>query len=255
MVDAVLPAAGAMKQRGQEPILKALLVVNGSQLIHRAVSSLRGSGLVDRIVVVGPTELQACALEAGATVALQPAGGGAENMLAGLDWLNENGQCERPVAIMAADLPYVKPETIKSFVASIPTGPDIVVPLVHRHDFVTRYAGAPASFVRLAEGSFALTGLYVVNPMVVRQQRTVLRKLFQSRKSQWKTARMVGLGHAYRLLRGNLSVQDISEVVKRTFGCTAEALIGVDPSLAFDIDDLRDLKWCETAGAANGELL
>ncbi len=247
MVDAVLPAGGTITQKGQEPILKALMVVNGSTLLHRAVTSLRSSGLVDRIVVVGPQEVEKSALEAGASIVLQAVGGGAENMLAGLDWLTANDSARRPVAIMATDLPFVDTNSISGFVSSIPEGVDVAVPLVHQHEFLARYPGAPASFVRLVEGNFALTGVYAVNPSAVQRQREVLTRLFKSRKSQWRTAREVGLRHAFRLVRGRLSVPEISAVVTRVFKCSAAAVIGVDASLAFDIDELDDLEWCREA--------
>ena len=244
MVDAVLPAAGLLRQRGQEPVVKALLDVNGSPLVQRAVSALRNSGMVDRIVVIGPREVQQHALAAGADAALNTVGGGAENVLAGLEWLTANVQSPLPVAIMACDLPFVDDQALRLLLQNLHCRADVVVPLVRREDFLIRFPGAPAAFVRLMEGSFALTGVYIVNPLVVLRESATLCQLFRSRKSQWKTARMVGLSCALRLMRGTLSLGEITSVIQRVFGCSALAHVGVDPSLAFDIDDIEDLAWC-----------
>jgi CTP:molybdopterin cytidylyltransferase MocA len=113
--------------------------------------------MVDRIVVIGPREVQQHALSAGANAALNPVGGGAENMLAGLEWLTADVQSPLPVAIMACDLPFVDAQALGSLLQNLPSGADVVVPLVKRDDFLIRFPGAPAAFVRLMEGSFALT--------------------------------------------------------------------------------------------------
>lgn len=133
MTTAIVPAAGSSVRMGRP---KLLLPFRHTTVVGALLAALREAG-VDHIVVVtaaGDDKLQAFARDAGATVAInhQPERGMLSSILAGIDAVGgtmELAAAGEPLLITPADLPAIRPATIRSLLGVLePTGAQLAVP-------------------------------------------------------------------------------------------------------------------------------
>ncbi len=92
-IDAILPAGGRIEgelARESATDIKALLMLDGATLLERAITALRGSPRINRIVVIGPPHMSTHAAARDADIVLSEGDSGPENIFRGLNWLQEN---------------------------------------------------------------------------------------------------------------------------------------------------------------------
>lgn len=249
-LDAVLPAGGRIhgtfaEETGAE--VKALIELGGASVIERTVDTLRSTGFVRKVVVIGPDELASHPSVASADAVLHsdPSNSGPTNILRGLDWLREaNGgrQADR-VLVVTTDLPFLTPGAISGFLYACPADADICVPLVAREEFESAYPGSSNFYVKLRDGEWTIGCAFLVNPAAIERNRDVIERVFEARKSQLRMARLLGLSLILRFLTGRLTVPLIEKRCRQILGCTACPVRGCSPALAFDIDTPEEYRY------------
>jgi molybdopterin-guanine dinucleotide biosynthesis protein A len=247
-VDAVLPAGGRIA--GQFAVeaaaeVKALISLGGRTVLERAICALRGSAYVEHIVVVGPERLCGHPAARGADAVLPELGTGPENILSGLEWLRHAGGGRWPerVLVMTTDLPFVTARVVDDYLEACPMGLDLCVPLVARAEFAARFPGAPAKYVKLRDGECTMGCAFVLNPETLTENWRHVENAYAARKSQWRMARLLGLGFILRFATRRLTVAEIESRCAEMLGCVGGAVWGSSPELAFDIDRLVEYRY------------
>lgn len=241
-VDAILPAGGRISgsfaaEAGSE--IKALIEIGGRTLIDHAIGALRATHEVDRIVVIGPEDVAA----RDADMVLPEGETGPSNIYCGLDWLRESNSETKRVLILTTDLPFVTSGAVTGFLDVCPKDADLCVPAIRREEFEGRYPGATSTYVKLRDGEWTLGCAFLVDAKAVAENRAHIDRGFNARKSQIAMARLLGPLVITRFLTRGLEIRHIEERCRRILGCTGAAVLGCDPALAFDIDELDDLQY------------
>jgi hypothetical protein len=249
-VDAILPAGGRIAgdsaaEAGTD--VKALIEIDGHKLIDRAISELRAVDAVDRIVVIGPTDLAGCA----ADVVLPERDTGPGNIFRGLDWLGENRSGAKRVLILTTDLPVITTRAINGFLDACPNDVDICVPVIRREEFETQFPGCTSTYVKLKGGDWTLGCAFLVDPNAVAENRTHIERIFNARKGQPAMARLLGPLMIARFMTRRLEIRHIEDRCRRIMGCSGAAVLGCDPALAFDIEEVRDLRYARNRASAS----
>ena len=256
LADAVLPAGGRIdgefaRIAGAE--IKALIPVQGETVLRRTIRVLRETGRVGKIAVVGPEEALAEARDAGADAALPEGGSGPENFFRGLDWLERNGTANR-IMIAATDLPFLTADALICFLdACDAKRPEIAVPVVSQAAMEARFPGLPGEYVPLREGNMTTGCVFLVDPDVLRRNRSSIEAIFTARKNQTAMARLLGPGFIFRFLLRRLSAQDIEAQCRRILNCSGAAIRDSAPELAFDIDTPEEYEYARAAPAPRKE--
>lgn len=242
-VDVVIPAAGTID--GEFALKtgvsrKALLRFNGRSILERTLEALRTSGRINRIVVVGPDDVQDIARGYGAE-GLPGGSSGSENVLKGLLWLGEHpDNAGTRALIVAADLPFLTRWALCNFLDQCPGDADIVVSVVTESAFTRRFPGSPGVFNRLRDGSVTNGCVFLVNPQTLIASQQHLKSVFEARKSQWRLARLIGLRIALRFLTRRLTLHDLVCRVERILQCRGAVVPDSPPEVAMDIDSYED---------------
>ena len=247
-LDAILPAAGRISgdfavEAGTE--IKALIPLGGRTVLERTLETLRVTGRVGRVVVIGPGEVASHPGARAAEVVLPPDNSGPANIFRGLEWLYQanGGRHAERVAILTTDLPFVTPQAITDFLDAAPKEADACVPLVTRREFEARFPGAEIDYVRLRDGEWTMGCAFLVNPEAVARNHHLIVRVFAARKSQLAMARLLGPLFIVRFLLRRLTVREIEQRCLQILGCTGSAVRACAPALAFDLDDLVDYRY------------
>jgi hypothetical protein len=242
--DAILPADGRIGEVFAAKVgttIKALIPWQGQTLLSIALSALRSTPQVRRIVVIGNEEVACKARRCGADVVVPPAHSAPENIALGIQWLREqpDGPTEK-LFLLTTDLPFLSAEVLTTFLNECPADADLVVPVLRREVFNARFPNSPAIFVRLKDGYWTTGCVFRVSTSVYLHLLPLLESLFRSRKSQWKTALRVGPVVGWRFFTHQLTVPEIVQRAERVLQCRAFAHTKAPPEVAYDIDNLPD---------------
>ncbi len=256
LLDVALPAGGRVtgefaRQAGTD--IKALirLDADGPTILEHTMTTLRATGRVGRIVVVGPEAVLSQARALGADGVVAEGATGPENILRGLAWLGESGTLAARVLVVTTDLPFLTPQSVRRFLAACPPDADVAIPIVTQQAYEARFPGSPNTFARLRDGAFTLGCVFLLEPRLLLQNRARLERLFAARKSQWRMVSLVGLPTLLRWMTGRLAVAHIVARAGAILGCRGAAVLDAPPELAFDIDLPEDFAHARSLASAS----
>jgi CTP:molybdopterin cytidylyltransferase MocA len=240
-VDVVLPAGGSISgdfAAASGVTNKALIVLDGKTILCHIIATLRETGCIGRIVVIGSEAAQAEAGRCGAEGALPEGDSGPENIFRGLEWLRANPETAQAtrVLIVTTDLPLLTADSIRRFLALCPPEADLAIPVVSRASFESLYPDTGSVWVRLREGDVTLGCAFLVNPETLLKNQAHIHRVFEARKSNLAMARLLGLPFILRYLVGRLSVAHIEQRCRQILRCAGVAVWNAPPELAFDLD-------------------
>ncbi|MCL2433230.1 MAG: nucleotidyltransferase family protein [Clostridia bacterium] len=221
---------------------KALALLRGRPMISYVVDALRVSGVVNRILAVGPaTELQA-ALNDDTIEYIEQGQSMMENLGLGLTRLPE----DELAMTCSADVPLLTGESVRDiYRAGEKSGAEFVYTIISRQDIEAAYPGAKRTYVKLRDGQFTGGNLTMVTPRAFFKNRELTDALASARKNPLKLARLLGMG---TLLGAATGFTSVARIVKR-----GEKIIRV-PVLAYrspfactgqDVDRPEDMAFTE----------
>lgn len=256
-MDAVLIAGG----RAHAPLsevsnhsVKGLFSLQGTPLIARVLHALQQSG-VERIAVVG-SELLLHALPALGTEILFTVEGTdpVDNLLRGVERLGLPAKAQ--FLHCAVDLPMLTGRALCEFWRTALPDVDVLVGWTPESAFVQRFAGAPYTAVRFAEGRFLSASASVMRVGFLESQVPLLRRLAMARKSAgrvaWTLVRAfhyhllaVGVPLATQFLTGRLALSSLPRIAERLLGARLQFYLDAAPELAYDIDTEEDYRYAQ----------
>jgi len=219
--------------------IKALVPVAGKPVIAYLLDALRGLPEIGSVCVVGPEDVRD-ALGEGILWEAET-GSAPGNMEAGIRRLGT----PETLLLCASDTPLVSAKALQGFIAQAPKDADICLPLVPKENYLARFPDGRDVFVRLKEGKMTAGSQFLIRPEPVLRNRALIERFFNSRKSQIAMAMAIGLPTVTRFLAGRLSVAEVEKKLTDLSRCHCRAVPGCAPELAFDIDDLHDLRYAE----------
>lgn len=217
---------------------KCFIRIANRFLVERAVDALRGSSRVGRIAIVGPArELTARGLDARVDVVVEGEQRGLANAVRGFEALQPSGR----VLLLGSDLPFITGEAIDDFIGRCPPDADICYPVIARGETEARFSEIRKRCFRLGRECLAGGGgAVLVNPGVILANRQWLEAGFASRRSQLGLARKLGVGFLLRYVLRRVTLAEIEARGSGLLGCKCQAVRGVRPELAIDVDTEAD---------------
>lgn len=251
-LDVILPAGGRLTgdfAREAGASVKALIRIDDRTVLERTIETLRETGIVNRIVVVGPGELALHPSTRSADTVLPEGDSGPDNIIRGVDWLEAQTGAAKRVLVVTTDLPFLTPDGIRDFVEACPDTGDICVPILRGEEFAARFPGSPATFASLADGHWTMACAFLLDPHAVKRNVIRIRQVFDARKSEIAMARLLGPLFILRYLTRRLHVEDIERRCSEILNCRGVAVRNAPPELAADIDTVEEYRYAVTHAA------
>ena len=245
-LDVIIPAGGKLDDDFARVVgvgNKALIRFDGKSVLQNTIESLRLSGRVGRIVIVGSHEVRESADAALADALVAEGSTGPENIFRGIDYLVAEKDPPERVLICTCDLPFLTHQVVQKFIDACPKNKDFCVPLISEKDFAEAFPQAKATFVDLRDGVYTAGCMYNAKIEALKKGLHHIDRIFVNRKSKVGMARVLGMRFVLLLLTKRLTIKDIEDKVMDLLGCSGAAVPQCPAELAYDIDYLEDYHY------------
>lgn len=231
-------ADGPLRDMG---VSKAMIKINGKEMILYVLEALKAVEYVDRIAVVGDARDLAF-LKNKVDIIVEQEDSMAENIVRGAEVFPEGDE----LLVLTCDIPMITPEAIKDFVEKArATGADFNYPIVRREDNDTRYPGVHRTYVRIRDGTFTGGNIVLVRAGIVKKAMERAKYFLAYRKKPWMLAKILGVSFVVKLLLGMLTIKELENRVSDLFGIKAKAVISAYPEIGTDVDKKSDLELAQ----------
>lgn len=216
--------------------LRALLPFGDGTILDRVLDALRegvGADLA-RVVVVG-------AEASGATCV--PAGDSLPDSLA-----NGIAACGNElVLVSAADLPFLAPESVRTFLSLADTSLDMNYPVIPLRACRDAFPDMKRTSLKTREGRFTGGNLFLVRRAAFERLMPNLAAAYRNRKSPSRLAAQVGWGVLLRVILGQLlpptlPVAYLERAVGRVLGLSLKAVQVCAADIGADVDSMAQYR-------------
>jgi GTP:adenosylcobinamide-phosphate guanylyltransferase len=236
-VNAMVLAGGDGAVIDTEVHIKGLVPIAGRPMIEWVIDALESSASIDAIAVVVPSRHDLGPWADRVRIVVSN-GSFIDNALAGFDALGGDGV----VLAATGDIPALTPDAIDDFVArSIASGAEFTYPLVSAADMDEQFPGSARTYVKVDGERVTGGNMMVVSPDVVRRNRDLGQRLFDTRKSPLAMARVIGIPFIVRYVLGTLRVTDVEAKMRDLLGAPCAAIRTSHASIGADVDKPLDV--------------
>jgi molybdopterin-guanine dinucleotide biosynthesis protein A len=246
-IDAVIVAGGFLKGTDPEDPAarhgKALLKLDGREMIEYIIDALRQVERVRRIVVVAPPEAAAERWTPGVDAVIPVAGGAIDNMVASFNHLKQTplGLSDM-VLLMTCDIPLITPAAINDFLdQAAGRDADLFYPVMSRETMVAAYPETKRTYGKLKEGTFTGGNIILANPVPVLANLRLIEDAFELRKSVPKLMQFLGPKFITKFLLRTLTIPEIEARVTDMIKANARVIVSTYPEMGIDVDKPADV--------------
>jgi len=217
---------------------KALVKINGKEMISYIIEAFKGLDFIDTIAVVGPKEGLAV-IENQVDIIVDSAASLTDNILCGASIFSDDDT----LLISTSDIPMITSEAIRDFVEkALSMDGDFYYPIVSKEENEKKYPGTKRTYVKIKDGVFTGGNIVMIKVGKVRQCIKKAEAFMVYRKKPWKLAGILGLKFVIKFLLGTLTIKELEERASELFGIKARAIISTYPEIATDVDKDSDLE-------------
>lgn len=239
MVNAVV-LAGDCEDNGNS---KALLKISSKYMVEYVIESLRDSGCVDRIFIVGQDTLKE---KIGDKVDefVQARGDILDNVMAAF---NSARRDEMPFIICTSDIPMVKGEAIRDFVKECQyRNLEFGYPIIDKSLNDLKYPTVKRTYVKMKGGIYTGGNIIYLTPQIINIFKDKARFIIKNRKKPLRMGRALGFTFLVKLAMGRLSVESVESWLYKKFKVRFGAVITQYPEIGNDVDKPSDFEFVKS---------
>lgn len=241
-VDAVILAGGDGAIIDPAIEVKGLVPVAGQPMVEWVVDALAAAETVADIAVVVPTAEHLGPWADKVDKLVVSKASFADNLIAGVDAFRN----DRHVLVATGDIPAITPAAIDDFVTrSLEAQADVSYPLVRKEDMIRQFPGSARTFIPIVGGPVTGGNMMVLSPAVVYRNRDIGQRLFETRKSPIRMAKVIGVPFIIKLLAGRLDPSDVERKMEELLGGHCVAVYTEHASIGADVDKPIDVVVAE----------
>lgn len=241
-VDAVVLAGGEGAVIDPTVSVKGLVPVAGKPMVEWVVDCLRDSRTIARIAVVVPHDEDLGSWTEKVDHVVVHSGRFIDNLLAGVDAFDG----DLDVLVATGDVPALTPEAVDDFVErSVARRAEVSYPLVKKADMEAQFPGSERTFVRIEGGPVTGGNMMLLAKSIVHRNRDIGQRLFDTRKSPVRMAKVIGVPFILKLVTGRLRPVDVEKKLSELLGGRCAAIYTEYASIGADVDKPIDVVVAE----------
>jgi GTP:adenosylcobinamide-phosphate guanylyltransferase len=237
-VDAMILAGGEGAIIDPTVAIKGLVPVAGKPMIEWVVDAMRAAESIAEIAVVVPSAQNLGAWADKVDRLVVSDASFIDNAIAGAEQFKN----DRHVLGATGDLPALTPEAIDDFVRqSLAAGAEFSYPLVRAEDMEAQFPGSQRTYVKVAGGRVTGGNMSLLSADLLKRNRDIGQRLFETRKSPVAMARVIGVPFIFKYLTGRLRVDDVERKMEQLLGARCAAVYTSHASIGADVDKPIDV--------------
>lgn len=242
LVDVMVLSGGEGEVIDPTVHIKGLVPIAGKPMVEWVVIALRAAESVGEIAVVVPTAENLGSWTELVDHVVVSDQSFIDNAIAGTS-IFQNG---RPVLGCTGDLPALSPAAIDDYIRrSLESGAEFCYPLVRAEDMEAQFPGSQRTYVKVAGGSVTGGNTVLVSANLLRRNRDIGQRLFETRKSPVAMARVIGLPFIFKYITGRLRVDDVERKMEQLLDAKCAAIYTSHASIGADVDKPIDVVVAE----------
>ena len=246
-MDAVVLAGGI--PRPDEPLYadsngqaKALIDVAGKPMVQWVLDALGAAKSVERIVVIGLSAKANLPCKKPITY-MSNQGRLLENLKAGTARVLELNPKAKLVLFASSDIPALTGEMVDWLIKTCSeTDDDIYYNVIRREDMERRFPGSKRTYTKLKDMEVCGGDMNVARAAIVNENSEFWNKILDSRKNPAAQAALLGPGIIFKLLRRQLTADDVIQRVADKLGLKGRAIVCPYPEVGMDVDKPHQLQ-------------
>ena len=215
---------------------KALIPLSGKPMIRWVVDALRGSGLIERIAVVGlePDEIS---FGDAPVYFADSAGGLIDNVLAGLETIRQVNPGVKKIMLCSSDIPLITPDIVRGFVEECGAqDADAYYAIVEKSVMDARFPGSKRTFVPFKGGKYSGGDVFLFDVAATKGDVKMFRSLTSSRKNYLEQVRAFGYRYVIRFLLRQMTVYEAAQEGSKKLNLNARVVSTRFAELGMDLD-------------------
>lgn len=245
-MDALVLAGGTLKDMppGEEVSTKALIDINGKPMLEYILDVLRSSKRVGKIVVVLPSSIPDLPLLSKIDVVLRHDGTISDNFYAGLGVLDKgNSGSNKKVLVVSADIPLLTSEALDDFLDRCEEREaSIYYPIISKATIEREYPDIQRTYMTLQEGKFTGGNLFLFYPWIAEQNKDLLNKASDARKSPFKLIKILGFPFLFKFIFHLLTVRGLEDKISDLIRAKGVAVNTPYVEIGIDVDKPSDFE-------------
>ncbi|MEW6189230.1 MAG: nucleotidyltransferase family protein [Actinomycetota bacterium] len=239
-VDALILAGGTLKGiSGEDKISKALIEIEGKPMIEYVIDVLKDCPGIGRMVAVISSAASLGTWAQRVDRVLFKDGSLTENIEAGMEYLGG----DQPILVLSSDIPLITPEAISDFLNRCSRKESrVYYPIISREDVEKSFPGVKRTYAVLKDGTFTGGNIALIDPKVIRDNRKLLERFYNLRKSPFQLARALGLRFILKFLFRMLTIAELEDKISHLIQAKGCAIITPYPEIGVDVDKDSDLE-------------
>jgi len=221
---------------------KALIDVAGKPMVQWVLDALGEATKVDSIIAVGLSPKSTLTSKKPMHY-ISNQGGMLDNIVAGINQAVELNDQTKYVMVVSADIPAIKPAMVDWMInTAMTTRDDMYYGVCPRIVMEKRFRGANRTYQKFKDMEVCGGDMNVVHVRLAGPQfRDTWERFIGSRKSPLRQATILGLGFAYRLRSGQLTLEEAAQTASERLRIKIRTPIWSRAEPAMDVDKPHQL--------------
>ncbi len=246
-MDAIVTAGGIPQP--DEPLYayshgdsKALIDVAGKPMVQWVLDALSDAKQVDNVIIVGlsPKSGVSCKKP---VYYISNQGRMLANIVAGVNKALELDPKTKYVLVVSADIPALKAHMVDWLVnTAMETKDDLYYGVCPRDVMEARFPNSKRTYTKFKDMQICGSDINVSHVRMATEHLDMWERLIGNRKSPLRQAAAIGLGTAFLLLTGRLTLADAVERVCQRLGIKGRAIIWNHAEPCMDVDKPHQLE-------------
>jgi len=218
---------------------KALISINGKQVINYILNALKKSLLINKTVVVGPEKLFLTSIDQKNAQLINCGNNILENIENGLKYFNS----DESVLILTSDIPLITANAIDEFLRiCIKRNADVAYPIITKEKIMKKYPETERTYIKMKEGLICGGNITLLKPEVFFRNKSLINDLFENRKNIQKYVKILGFVFIIKFIFKTLTFKDIEKRISEIVGYHSIAVNVSFPEIMIDLDKVSDLE-------------
>lgn len=213
---------------------KSLIPIGGRPAIAHLIGSLRASGSVERVIVVGDKAVLDAASEADVRVPAHSTE--SASVMAGIAAADGADRC----LVMTGDMPLAAAEAVADFLNCAPDA-DVVYPVTSKEDVEELFPTRKTSYVKAKEGRFTGSSCLLFRKDAALAREKMLVELLEARKNPTALLGLIGPVVGLKIMLSTLSLREFERHLSEGLGMECRVFITHYPELLFSLDSPEDV--------------